>query len=191
MVETVEPFKLHTTSMWYILKVFKHLQLIWMGLWLHTCTVTITDIFLNLGELAEILDDVNVLTMSLRYGWGCRTFQTASHIHVIHKGCFYVLNSCGWAYGCTLTPLPPQTCSRIWESWLKSYRWCMCGDHVTCYGWGRRTFQTVPHIHVIHIEGILSTFNWYVGLYGSTRTRYHHRCIPQFGRIIAEILGDM
>jgi hypothetical protein len=39
-----------------------------MGLWLHTCTVTITDIFLNLGELAEILDDVNVLTMPLRYG---------------------------------------------------------------------------------------------------------------------------
>ena len=28
----------------------------------------ITDIFLNLGELAEILDDVNVLTMPLRYG---------------------------------------------------------------------------------------------------------------------------
>jgi len=68
MVEAIEPFKLHPTSMAYILKVFEHLQLIWMDLWLHTCIVTTTDIFLNLGELAEILDDVNVLTMPLCNG---------------------------------------------------------------------------------------------------------------------------
>jgi hypothetical protein len=37
-----------------------------------------------LGELAEILNDVNVEMIPLRYHWGCRTFQTASHIYVIH-----------------------------------------------------------------------------------------------------------
>ena len=40
----------------------------------------------NLGELAEIIDDVNVETIPIRYHWSCRTFQTASHIHVIHIG---------------------------------------------------------------------------------------------------------
>ena len=34
----------------------------------HLHCVTTTDIFLNLGELAEILDDVNELTMPLRLG---------------------------------------------------------------------------------------------------------------------------
>jgi len=73
-----------------------------------------------LGELAEILDDVSVEMIPLRYGWGCRTFQTASHIYVIHIRCLNTLNSCGWAYGCTLTPLSPQSFPQIWESWLKS-----------------------------------------------------------------------
>ena len=59
MVEAVEPFKLHPTSMSYIYKVLEHLQLLWMEKWLHTHTITATDISSpNLGELAEILGDV-------------------------------------------------------------------------------------------------------------------------------------
>jgi hypothetical protein len=30
------------------------------------------------------------------------------------------LNSCGWGYGSTLTPLPPHRFAKIWESLLKS-----------------------------------------------------------------------
>jgi hypothetical protein len=37
-----------------------------------------------LGEFAENIDDVSVEMIPLRYHWGCRTYQTASHIHVIH-----------------------------------------------------------------------------------------------------------
>ncbi len=38
--------------------------------------------------LAEILDDVSLEMILLFYGWRCRTFQTASHIHVmIHIQC--------------------------------------------------------------------------------------------------------
>jgi hypothetical protein len=37
-----------------------------------------------LEEFTEILDDVSVGMIPLRYRWGCRTFQTASHIYVIH-----------------------------------------------------------------------------------------------------------
>jgi hypothetical protein len=35
-------------------------------------------------------------------------------------------SGCGWAYGFTLTPLPPQTPPKIWESWLKLYLMQVC-----------------------------------------------------------------
>jgi hypothetical protein len=44
MVETVEPFKLHPTSMSYLYKVFEHLQLLGMGIWMHIHSVTTTDV---------------------------------------------------------------------------------------------------------------------------------------------------
>jgi hypothetical protein len=158
-----------------------------MGIWQYIHTITTTDVSPDLGELAEILDDVNVKTIPIHYHWGCKTFQTASHIHVIHilgvwtletvvdehmaahshryhhRGfprfgrvywnprwcqcgndptmlslrlwnlsnciphpcytyirCLNTLNSFGWAYGSTLTPLPPQRYPQIWESLLKS-----------------------------------------------------------------------
>ncbi len=52
-------------------------------IWLHI--VTTTNASPEFWELAEILPDASVQTMPLRLGWGCRTFQTASHIHVTHK----------------------------------------------------------------------------------------------------------
>ena len=65
--ETVEPFKLHPTSMSYIYKVFEHLKQLWMGIWQHTQTVTTTEVSPDLGEFAEILDDVSVEMIPLRY----------------------------------------------------------------------------------------------------------------------------
>ena len=56
MVEAVEPFKLHPTSMSYIYTVFEHLKQFWMGIWQHTHIATTTDVSPDLGELAEILD---------------------------------------------------------------------------------------------------------------------------------------
>jgi hypothetical protein len=54
-----------------------------MGIWQHIHTVTTTDVSPDLGELAEIIDDVSVEMIPICYRC-CRTFQTASHIHVIH-----------------------------------------------------------------------------------------------------------
>ena len=68
----------------YIYKVFEHLKQLCMGIWQHTHTVTTTELSPDLGELAEILDDVSVEMIPLRYFCGRRTFQTASHIYVIH-----------------------------------------------------------------------------------------------------------
>jgi hypothetical protein len=84
MVEAVEPFKLHSVSMLYAYIVLEHFLLLWMGLWLHTHIVTTTDVSPDLGKLKYSLGNGSVQTMPLWYGWGCRTFQTAFHIHDIH-----------------------------------------------------------------------------------------------------------
>jgi hypothetical protein len=52
--------------MLYIYKVFEHLKRLWMGIWQHTHTVT-TEVSPDLGEFAEILDDVSVEMIPLRY----------------------------------------------------------------------------------------------------------------------------
>jgi hypothetical protein len=67
IVEVVEPFKLHPTSMLYIYKLFAHLKQLWMGIWQHTHTITSTEVSPDLGEFAEILDDVSVKVIPLRY----------------------------------------------------------------------------------------------------------------------------
>ncbi len=84
LIEAVEPFKLHPMSMTYIWEKFEHLLGLWMSIWLHIHIVTTTDTSLDLWELPEILSDANVQTMPLCFDWGCRTFQTASHVHAIH-----------------------------------------------------------------------------------------------------------
>ncbi len=53
--------------MTYIYKVFEHLEQLWMGIWQHTHTVTTTELSPDLGELAEILDDVSVEIIPVRY----------------------------------------------------------------------------------------------------------------------------
>jgi hypothetical protein len=68
IVEAVEPFELHSTFMSYKYEVFDHLQLLGMGIWLHTHSVIITDISPDLGELDESLGDASVLTMPLHNG---------------------------------------------------------------------------------------------------------------------------
>ncbi len=59
LVEAVEPFKLHPMSISYIYEVFEHLLRLWMGIWLHTYTITSTDISPDLWELPGILPDAN------------------------------------------------------------------------------------------------------------------------------------
>ena len=81
----------------YIYKVFEHLKQLWMGIWQHTHTVTTTELSPDLGELAEILDDLSVEMIPLRYHLGCRTFQTASHIPVSYT---HLTLSQIWGYFC-------------------------------------------------------------------------------------------
>ncbi len=52
LVEAVEPFRLNPSSISYIHKVFELLLRFWMGIWLHTHTVTTTDASPDLAKLA-------------------------------------------------------------------------------------------------------------------------------------------
>ena len=79
--KAVESFKLHPMSMSYIHERFEHLFRLWMGIWLCIHIITSTDTSPDLWELAEIRPYASVQTMPLQ---GCRIFQTASHVHVIH-----------------------------------------------------------------------------------------------------------
>ena len=52
----------------YIYKVFEHLKQLWMGIWQHIHTVATTEVSPGVGALlAEILDDVSVEMIPLRY----------------------------------------------------------------------------------------------------------------------------
>jgi hypothetical protein len=51
----------------YIYKVFEHLKQLWMGIWQHIHTVTTTEVSPDLGKFTEILDDVSVEIIPLRY----------------------------------------------------------------------------------------------------------------------------
>ena len=47
--------------------VFEHLKQLWMGILLHIHIVTTTDMSPDLREFTEILDDVSVEMIPLRY----------------------------------------------------------------------------------------------------------------------------
>ena len=68
IVEAVEPFKLHITSMSYLYEVFEHLQLLCIDIWMPIHYVATTDVSPDIGELAESLGDVSVHTIPLRNG---------------------------------------------------------------------------------------------------------------------------
>ena len=46
--------------------VFEHLKQLWMGIWQHNYTFTTTEVSPDLGEFAEIIDDVSVEMIPLR-----------------------------------------------------------------------------------------------------------------------------
>jgi hypothetical protein len=51
----------------FIYKVFEYLKQLWMGIWRHIHSVTTTEVSQDLREFAEILDDVNVEMIPIRY----------------------------------------------------------------------------------------------------------------------------
>jgi hypothetical protein len=151
-----------------------------MGIWFHIHIITTIDTSKDMWKLAEILPYASVQTMPLRFGWGCRTFQTASHVHgkpiwefeapsqVVdghiashshhyHHWRFSIFGKVGW------TPT-----------------WCKCANHATMLGYGCSTFQTASHVHGIHIWGVCTPSQVVHGHMASHSHCYHHRHFPRF-----------
>jgi len=75
LVEAVEPFKLHLMSMAYLYEVFENLLRMWMGIWLHTHTITTRAAYPDCVKFAEILPDASVQSMPPNFSRGCRPFK--------------------------------------------------------------------------------------------------------------------
>ena len=97
--------------------------------------------------------DVSVETMPLRYDWGCRTYQTASHIHVIYTSCLWTPSTVVNGHMAAQAHHYHHRCFPRFRrvDWNPS-RWCKCSETMSLHhSWGCTTFQTASHIHVIHI----------------------------------------
>ena len=117
--------------MLYILKEFKHLLVWWMGIWMHTHTITITNADPDLGKLADVLGEVCVQLMPLCYGWGRITFQSATHIHVIHIKGFWSASVVVDGYMDAHSHHYHHQCSPRFGRVEWSPRWIMCTNDAT------------------------------------------------------------
>ncbi len=131
LAEAVEPFKLHPVSMSCIYEVFEHVLGLWMRIWLHTHIDFNTDTSPDLGKLAEIRSDASVQTMPLHFGWCCRTFQTAVHVHAIHIWGVWAPYQVVYGHMASHSHRYHHSClARCWKvGWIPT--WSMCANHVT------------------------------------------------------------
>ncbi len=100
-------------TMSYIYEVFEILLRMWMGIWLHTHSITTTGTSPGLWELAEILPGASVQPCHYSLVEAVEPFKT----HPM---------SMLYIYEVIEHLLPSQTLSQICESWLKSYLMQVC-----------------------------------------------------------------
>ncbi len=78
MVEALDHCRLLPTSIVDVYKVFQHLSMRHVGIWVHPYTVTTQ---LKLGQLLAILVDSWVEIRPWCNGWGCSPPLITSHLH--------------------------------------------------------------------------------------------------------------
>ena len=142
-----------------------------MGILMHTHTVTTTDVSPDPGELPEILGDVSVQTIPLCYSWGCRTFQTASHIHIIQIWGVWATSTVVYTYSYTLTRVSQKS------------RWCKCANHATLQSLRLENLSNcISHSYHTYIR-YLSTFNCWGWAYGCTLTPLPPQMFPRMEKV--------
>ncbi len=114
---------------------------------------------------------------------GCRTFQTASHVHAIHI----------WGVWATAQVVNGYMASHShhylhWHfprfarvGWNPA--WCKCANMPLRFDWGCRTMQTASLVHATHIWGVWAPSQVTDGHMASHSHHYHHRCFPRFVRV--------
>ncbi len=79
-VEAANPCRLHLTFTSYVYKVFEHIHILWMGIWVHPYTVMPVQVGLSFWK-----NGLRRLSPSdfWCHSWGYKSPLTASHIHII------------------------------------------------------------------------------------------------------------
>jgi hypothetical protein len=102
----------------------------WNSRW-WKCANHSATVWLRPEATTRILDDVSVQTMPLHWGWGCRTFQSASHIHGIHMWGVWAPSTAVDGY----MAAHPCHYHHSHFSWFRREsqhpRWCKCANHAT------------------------------------------------------------
>ncbi len=159
-----------------------------------------TDVSPYLGELAESLGDARVQTIPLRYtksrgdvsvqtiplhnGWGCRTFQTAYHIHVIPLWGVWAPSTVVYRHMDAHSLRYHHRRFQIFRRASWKSRWCKSANNTTSQ-WLRLLNLSNCTSHPCHTYmRCLSTFNCIVYRHMDAHSlRYHHRHFPRFGRV--------
>jgi len=102
MVEAPNPLGVHPTSMSYVYKVFQHLDMLWMGIWVYHYTVTPVQVGVNFRKIGVGRSLSDVVMSWLRLQTHLESIPHAFHMYI---KCFSTLIRCGWAYGSALTLL--------------------------------------------------------------------------------------
>ncbi len=96
MVEATNSFRRHLTSISYVYKVFEHLDMLWMDIWVHPYTVILVQVGVHFCKVGVWVRANGVVVSWLR-------LQTASydipHPYHMYTKCFSNLICCGWTYG--------------------------------------------------------------------------------------------
>ena len=120
MVEAVRPFKLDYISIAEIYKVFVHLLLLWIGIWMYIHTITTSSITQLFGELADmVLDEGLVQTMHYTMVEAVRPFKLdTTSISYIYKVFDYLLLL--WIGICMyIHTITTSSITQLLVSWLK------------------------------------------------------------------------
>jgi hypothetical protein len=101
MVEAPNPLGVHPTSMSYVYKykVFQHLDMPWMGIWVYPYTVTPVQAggeFWIIGVGRSLIDAVMSWLRLQTH------LESTPHPCYMYTKCFSTLINCGWSYGCAL-----------------------------------------------------------------------------------------
>ena len=112
----------------------------------------------------------------IQYGWGCKSFQTPSHIHLIHTRCLSNFCCYGLPCGCSSTVLPPQAQGfpRFERSGWNPSR-CRWANNATMIWLSLcKLSNCIPHLcHRVHIQGV-----WATSIVVDGHMDAHSHCFP-------------
>ncbi len=134
-------------------------------------------------KLAEILPDTSVQTMPIQFDWGCRTFQTASHVHGILIWGVWVPSQVVDGHMATHSLCYNHRCFPRFVKAAEILPYARMQTMPPHFGWGCRTFQTASHVHVIHTWSVWAP-SQVVDVHMASQSHYYlNRHFPKFVKV--------